>query len=302
MTTVSAEQLLQNCSLVTFQTRTFSAVRDTGLGSSESEGRMEKVLQRCVDAATLRPFNRIKIDCSRVCRNYGTRIDSLGAWAISPEKVAEVSAILEKNREDWYAYTTELADKIGNVVREFADRNPSNRQAIYDLAPTSESILRSTKFLFAVYRLNADDLEKTTSIEDEITDMPMQVLREIKATLMDAGMDGAAEKYTKRGLQVLARIADKASSFAFLSPKIQNVHEVISDVCKTLDQSPSIGPSQVLLLNALCEQLMNPFALYSKGFQLPSPDPQAQPVVKAPAAPAPKQSPVASMADQLIAF
>ena len=96
--------------------------------------------------------------------------------------------------------------------------------------------------------------------------------------------------------------ADKASSFAFLSPKIQNVHEVISDVCKTLDQSPTIGPSQVLLLNALCEQLMNPYVLYSKGFQLPSPEPKAQPVVKAPSPPAPTQTGIATMADQLIAF
>lgn len=263
---VSIQSVFGQVSLVVFQTRMISVIRDTGSGEDEQEGLIKKEFQKCFDPQVIRPFNRIKIEASRLCRNYGTKIESMNAWAVPTSRTEELLSRLKDLGQEWDKQANSFAADLPNIVEEWANKNPSNQATIRALAPTKEDLLRSTKFIFTAFKVSAEDIEDFGSLENDVKDMPLQILYELSQTLKDGGMDGTGTNFTVRSKDVLGRACAKAKSLAFLHPTINTVAVALTEIIDAITQNGKVGLLQSMMIRNVLEQMHAPSRLYAKGF------------------------------------
>ena len=263
---VSLQSVFGQVNLVVFQTRMISVMRETGAGEREKEGLVKKEFQKCFDPRVIRPFNRIKIEAGRLCRNYGTKIESMNAWAVPCTRTEELLSRLKDLGQEWDTQAEAFSANLLNVVDEWAAKNPSNEATIRALAPTKEDVLRSTKFIFTAFKVSADDIDDFGSLESDVKDMPLQVLYELSQTLKDGGMDGTGTSYTLRSKDVLNRACSKAKSLAFLHPILNTVAVALTEIIDAITQNGKVGLLQSMMIRNVLEQMHAPAKLYAKGF------------------------------------
>lgn len=263
---VSIQSVFGQVNLVVFQTRMISVMRETGSGEREREGLIKKEFQKCFDPQVIRPFNRIKIEAGRLCRNYGTKIESMNAWAVPSTRTEELLSRLKDLGQEWDTQAKALAGNLQNIVEEWARKNPTNQATIRALAPTCDDLLRSTKFIFTAFKVSPDEIEDFGSLESDVKDMPLQILYELSQTLKDGAMDGTGTNFTIRSKDVLGRACAKAKSLAFLHPVINTVAIALTEIIDAITQNGKVGLLQSMMIRNVLEQMHAPSRLYARGF------------------------------------
>ena len=262
----SLREVLDHVALVVCQTRIVSPLRDTGEGKEEG-ARVSKVLQRCFDPKALRPVLRLKAEASRHCRTYGSRVETLNAWAVPLDRVEELMDYLEKVADQWNAIVTDLSFRMSDVIDDWVSKNPQDETLIRALAPTAEDVRSSTRFIYSSYRLRGDDVTDPGCLEMELTDLSAQALHEFAVTIRESGVQkngGAA--YAGAIRELLRKIAEKAQSLAFLSPVLTEVSSAIDGVLNHLPPTGAITGIHALSIKGLIDQLLMPMNLLKNGF------------------------------------
>lgn len=259
-------KVLDRVNLVVFQTRIVSPVRDTGEGERDGS-RIKKVLQSCFDPIVLRPLGRKKQEAHRLCRSFGTNVESLNAWAVPTERTALLTEKLAQIESEWSALAEELAINITAKVEAYASQNPAEAAAIRQLAPTASDVRNTTRFLFTSFRLRGEDVEDNGCLEKDLSGLAGQTLREFAVALRDASLDkGSGMQYTQGVKEVLGRVATKARSLAFLNPVLDEVANVLRETIDALPVSGLITNSSAILVRTVVEQMLDPARLLKMGF------------------------------------
>ena len=262
----SLQEVLDRVALVVCQTRVVSPLRDTGEGREEG-ARIEKVLQKCFNPKALRPVHRLKAESGRLCRTYGSRVETLNAWAVPTERVEELMESLADVARQWNDATNELAINMEDQVNQWADENPSHAQAIRSLAPSAEEVRGSTRFIYSAYRLRGEDVTDPGCLEMELNDLSGQALHEFAVAIRDAGVNrNTRGSYSGAICELLSKISVKAQSLAFLSPVLAEVSVAIDDVLKTLPVSGAISGIHGIAITGLIDSLLQPAKLLRDGF------------------------------------
>ncbi len=281
----SLSKVLDRVNLVVYQTRIVSPIRDTGEGQKDGS-RIKKVLQRCFDPVVLRPLTKKKQEAYRHCRNYGTYVATLNAWAVPIERTEMLIEKLGAIATDWVALAEDLATEITAKVDAYAHDNASEAAAIRQLAPSASDVRNSTRFIYTTFRLRAEDIDDSGCLESDLAGLAGQTLHEFAVALRDASLDkGTGNQYTQSVKDVLGRVATKAKSLSFLHPVLEEVATVLGDLIVQLPSHGTITNASAILVKTVVDNLLQPRQLMRNGFpkvqQAPETVVQAVPATKA---------------------
>lgn len=261
------ENILDQVRLVVYQTRMVSSIRDTGEGQRDGS-RYKKVLQSCFDVAALRDLTRKKQEAYRLCRNFGTHVTSLNAWAVPVQRTAELMAKLAVIEAEWKVLAETMATTISAKVRQHASAFPEDASAILALAPTPDDVRSTTRFIYTSFRVRGEDIEDHGSLGEDLTCLAGQTLHEFSMVLKDASVNkGSAQHYTQGIKEVLGKIQRKASSLAFLDPILKEISDVLTDTLAVLPLSGNITSAHAVMVRSIIDQLLAPGPLMKNGFQ-----------------------------------
>jgi hypothetical protein len=262
----NSQAILEKVSLVVVATRTVSPLRDTHEGGQVGS-RISKVLQSCFDPTALRPFGRMKQESRRLCSSFGTRIESLGAFAVPLESTDRLLEELGRIDIEWQERRNELADAIEFQVKDWAMKNPAERDAILALAPSRDDVIESTRFFFTSFRLHASDVEDNGGLEQDLTGLAGQALYEFSVALRDASVHKiVGTDFTKGVFEVLSRLARKAESLAFLGPSIAEVASVLTSTVAMLPADGTLNAAHAIMVRSIIDQMLEPRKLAASGF------------------------------------
>jgi hypothetical protein len=262
----SLSNVLDQVGLVVFQTRIVTPIRDTGEGK-KCGSRIEKVLQSCFDPTALRPLTRMKQEATRICRNFGTKIETLNAWAVPVGRMQELLDQLAKIASEWSEFAEDLSRNMRSRVDTWAAQNPSERAAILGLAPTGQEVQETTKFIYTSFRLRPEDVDDNGCLEADLKGLAGQTLCEMAVALRDSSMDKASGSQYRQGVKdVLGRLAVKAQSLAFLDPRIEEVASVLSSTISILPARGVISDAHAVLVKSVVDQMLDPRKLMRNGF------------------------------------
>ena len=280
-TNPSLSNVLDRVNLVVFQTRIVTPIRDTGEGKKDGS-RIEKVLQSCFDPTALRPLTRKKQEATRICRNFGTKVETLNAWAVPTERTQELVDHLASIAKEWTGLAEELAVNMSSRVNAWAVQNPSESAAIRDLAPTGKEVRDTTRFIYTSFRLRSEDVDDNGCLEADLTGLAGQTLHELAVSLRDASLDKASGgQYTQGVKDVLGRLALKAESLSFLDPIIGEVASVLTSTLALLPPSGLIQDAHAVLVKSVVDQMLDPRKLMRNGFAKIEREESSDAVVKA---------------------
>ncbi len=258
--------ILDRVNLVVFQTRIVTPLRDTGEGKKDGS-RIEKVLQSCFNPSTLRPLTRKKQEATRICRNFGTKVETLNAWAVPVDRAPELLEQLSRIANDWNGLADELAKSMSSYVTAWANQNPSESEMIRELAPSDKEVKESTRFIYTSFRLRADDVDDNGCLEGDISGLAGQTLHEFSVMLRDASLDKVSGiRYTQGVKEVFARLAKKAESLSFLDPIIAEVASVLTNTIAMLPQNGLILNAHAVLVRSIIDQMLATRTLMKNGF------------------------------------
>lgn len=260
-------RVLDKVSLVVYQTRIVTPIRDTGEGKKVGS-RIEKVLQACFDPAALRPHAAKKQEANRLCRLYGTRVETLNAWAVPTDRTQELMAQLAEIDKEWKQLTNNLASNMKSTVDKWAQANPTDAAVIKELAPTADEVRAATRFIFTSFRLQPDQVSDPGCLELELMGLAGQALHEFTLIIRDASLHHDDRTFfSQAGKDALVKIATKAESLAFLDPILGEVARVLNSTLAIMPQSGQIVDAHAILLKSVIDQLMSPHTLMRVGFK-----------------------------------
>jgi len=284
-------RVLDEVNLVVFQTRIVTPIRDTGEGEVKGS-RIEKVLQACFDPKLLRPLNAKKQEANRICRNYGTKVETLNAWAVPRGQTQDLLDDLAKIAAGWSTLAEDLAASIGSAVNLWASDNPSESEAIRKLAPSADEVREATRFIYTSFRIDAKNVDDTGCLEADLSGLAGQTMREFALALRDSSLDkNSGEKYTQGVREVLARLAKKAASMAFLDPRIEEVAEVLASTLALLPLTGPITNAHAVLVKSVVDQMLDHRRLYRNGFAKPAEENSADEADSGPTSAEPAKTP-----------
>ena len=202
-----------------------------------------------------------------MCSTFGTRIESLGAFAIPLESTDRLLVELGRIDTEWQERRDELADAIEFQVKDWAMKNPAERDAILALAPSRDDVIESTRFFFTSFRLRASDVEDNGGLEQDLTGLAGQALYEFSVALRDASVHKiVGTDFTKGVFEVLSRLARKAESLAFLGPSIAEVASVLTSTVAMLPADGTLNAAHAVMVRSIIDQMLEPRKLAASGF------------------------------------
>lgn len=260
-------KVLEHVNLVVYQTRIVTPIRDTGEGKKIGS-RIEKVLQACFDPTALRPHAAKKQEANRLCRLYGTRVETLNAWAVPTDRTQELMEQLGAIAKEWDKLTVTLAGNMTSTVETWAKANPTDAAVIKELAPTAQEVRESTRFIYTSFKLQADQVSDPGCLEQELIGLAGQTLHEFTQIIRDASLHNDDRTYySQASKEALVKIATKAQSLAFLDPILAEVANVLHSTLAVLPTSGQIADAHAVLLKSVIDQLMSPRTLLRAGFR-----------------------------------
>ena len=149
--------VLENCSLVVYQTRSISTDRDTG-NTVKKGAKTVRETVTTFDAGALKAINAEKQRGARLCQQYGTKLESLAAWVVANDRVQELLEKLNAVKDKVQGLTEELASNIHGLVETYALLNPEQAEQIRKLGPQPSDVTENTRILFAAYKVRPDDV------------------------------------------------------------------------------------------------------------------------------------------------
>ena len=259
------KDILERCALVVFQTRVISAERDTG-NTVRKGVKTVKETVTTFDAGVLKPINAEKQRGTRLCQQFGTKMESLAAWLVPNERVPELMKELGGVRDKVTELTEDLATRMGNLVEVQAMANRDAADQIRELGPKPDEVRQKTKIIYAAYRVRPDDIVADEGgFTGDIANLHMQAMHEFHMSLKDAKANPDGEYFTQGIREVLGRIGTKASSLGFLHPVVAEIGSTVQSCLADLPQSGNINGYQAVALGSLISQLMEPRKLLEKG-------------------------------------
>jgi hypothetical protein len=259
--------VLENCALVVYQTRSISTDRDTG-NTVKKGAKTVREAVTTFDAGALKAINAEKQRGARLCQQYGTKLESLAAWVVANDRVQELLERLNAVKGKVTTLTEDLAGNIKGLVETYAVLNPDQADQIRELGPTPDDVRESTRILFAAYRVRPDDIvEDAGGLSEDLQLLHVQALHEFHMSLKDAKANPAGQYFTQQIRDVLGRIADKAGSLSFLHPVLAEVSTTVQECLKDLPISGGIDGFHAVALSSVISQLMDPRVLLSGGFK-----------------------------------
>ena len=298
----NSQAILDKVSLVVVTTRTVSPLRDTHEGG-QFGSRISKVLQSCFDPTSLRPFGRLKQEARRLCASFGTRIESLNAFAIPLESTDRLLEELGRIDKEWQKLRDELAGQIDFQVNDWASKNPPERAAILELAPSRQDVIDSTRFFFTSFRLRPADIEDNGCLEQDLTGLAGQALYEFSTALRDASVHKiVGTEFGKGVFEVLSRLARKAESLAFLGPSVAEVASVLTSTVAMLPPDGKLNPAHAIMLRSIIDQMLEPRKLAATGFLSLRANMNAAVTASTASSATPVQAPAQPVANQASAF
>lgn len=257
--------VLENCSLVVYQTRSISTDRDTG-NTVRKGAKTVRETVTTFDAGALKAINAEKQRGARLCQQYGTKLESLAAWVVSNDRVQELLEKLNTVKDKVQELTEELASNIHGLVETYALLNPEQADQIRKLGPQPSDVTENTRILFAAYKVRPDDVvEDAGGLSEDLQLLHVQALHEFHMSLRDAKANPAGQYYTQQIRDVLGRIADKAESLAFLNPVLAEIGVTVNGCLKDLPTAGGIDGFHAVALSSLISQLMEPKTLLANG-------------------------------------
>lgn len=257
--------VLENCSLVFYQTRSISTDRDTG-NTVKKGAKTVRETVTTFDAGALKAINAEKQRGARLCQQYGTKLESLAAWVVSNDRVQELLEKLNAVKDKVQGLTEELASNIHGLVETYALLNPEQAEQIRKLGPQPSDVNENTRILFAAYKVRPDDVvEDAGGLSEDLQLLHVQALHEFHMSLRDAKANPAGQYFTQQIRDVLGRIADKAESLAFLNPVLAEVGVTVNGCLKDLPSAGGIDGFHAVALSSLIMQLMDPKTLLANG-------------------------------------
>lgn len=297
---INKNTVLENLVLFAAATRMVGIDRETGEGGLVGKSRKKKVIQSVIDPKYLAGHRQIKTELFRVCRSYGTRIDVLGAWGIPKDDADSLREKLAAMGARWESLTDDLVLKWDTIVDEWAKANPEFATEIRRLAPHKDEVRKKTKFVFASYSLDPDQI-KAMSLDEEFETLPEQAAKEIANQIYDSYAEIGEPSWATRVLKaanarlLLSNIARKAKGLGFLHPKLKEIPVVVDVLLEQLPLAGNIEGLQAIGLRTVLEQLSMPQFLLDHGISVPvleqppattqdPPSPPADPENRPPAA------------------
>ena len=259
------KDILDRCALVVFQTRVISAERDTG-NTVRKGVKTVKETVTTFDAGVLKSINAEKQRGTRLCQQFGTKMESLAAWLVPNERVPDLMKELGAVRDKVADLTEDLAAKMGRLVEVQAMANRDAADQIRELGPKPDEVRQKTKIIFAAYRVRPDDIVADEGgFTGDIANLHMQAMHEFHMALKDAKANPDGDYFTQGIREVLGRIGTKASSLGFLHPVVAEIGSTVQSCLADLPKSGMINGYQAVALGSLISQLMEPRKLLERG-------------------------------------
>ena len=153
------------------------------------------------------------------------------------------------------------------LVNDWAQKNPSERAAILELAPSRQDVIDSTRFFFTSFRLRPADIEDNGCLEQDLTGLAGQALYEFSAALRDASVHKiVGTDFSKGVFEVLSRLARKAEFLAFLGPSVAEVASVLTSTVAMLPADGKLNPAHAIMVRSIIDQMLEPKKLAVNGF------------------------------------
>jgi hypothetical protein len=265
---VQVEQILENITLVVFQTHIGSPMRDTGEGI-KSDSRIEKVLQRCFNPELLRSLGRIKMRTQRLLREYGSKVDSLSAYAIPNSRVNGLIGELREIKQQWDVAAVEIADKLSVAIYQWAQKYPAESDKIYELAPTKDDFIDNTRFVVTAFEVGADRVIEGASLQEDLTGIASKTFHEMASMLRDGKYHKKTPDapFSAKGIRdMLEKLHSKSESMAFMDVRLKEAAHVLGKLHASLPLTGSISGVQSITIRAVLDHLLNPAVAREKGF------------------------------------
>jgi hypothetical protein len=263
---IAVKSVLDNVSIVVFQTMIGTALRDTGEGKKD-KARVEKILQTCFDPAILRLLGVLKTRSLRLLRDYGTKLDSISAYAVPNTRIAMLLEELGQIRKDWDEATMSIAAKLSDNVRNWAGLYPADRATIFRLAPSPEEFVKGTRYNVTAFALAESDVLESGALREDFDKMTLQTVTEISRMVRDASLhDTSGSLYkTQATLNVLERIERKARAMSFIDPLLEHIANELEIFRRRLPLTDHTSGIEALGVKALFDRLYNPKQVMRKG-------------------------------------
>lgn len=265
---VQVEQILENITLVVFQTQIGSPMRDTGEGT-KSDSRIEKVLQRCFSPVLLRSLGRIKMRTQRLLRDYGSKVDSLCAYAIPNSRVNGLIGELREMKQQWDVAAVEIADNLSVAVYQWAKQYPAEADKIYELAPTKDEFIENTRFVVTAFEVGADRVIEGASLQEDLTGIASKTFHEMACMLRDGNYHKRTTNapFSARSIRdMLEKLLAKSESMAFMDVRLKEAAHVLGKLHASLPLTGAISGVQSITIRAVLDHLLNPAVAREKGF------------------------------------
>lgn len=253
---------------------TIVAVRPSFLSGSrrlesgkESDARRKTVLQDVLDPKALNQFNQMSTALFRLCRTYGSKLKLLDAWAVENRLAEELLQKLAAFDDRFKKQAAAFVESFPSLNIEWANKHPTEAEAIIGLAYSREELERGFRFAYAGFQLTPEQVQAAAGLDEELEGMAGQALKEFADMIRDMGVkDPGKHVFTGAIAGVLGQIARKASSLAFLNPRIGEVADVLNGVLKMLPTKGKVDDAQSIVLRVVVDRLMNPSELVARGF------------------------------------
>ena len=258
-------EVLERCSLVVYQTRSISSDRDTG-NTVKKGAKTVKEVVTTFDAGVLKAINAEKQKGARLCQQFGTKVESLAAWLVPNDRVEALLEGLTAIKDRVVVLTEDLASNIANLVESYALINPDQQDLIRTMGPGPEEVRKSTRILFAAYRVRPDEVVADAGgFSEDLELLHVQALHEFNMVLKDAKANPSGQYFTQGIRDVLGRIGMKANSLGFLHPVLAEIGRTIDDCLKNLPVDRYVDGYHAIALGSLLGQLMDPKLMLSQG-------------------------------------
>lgn len=186
-----------------------------------------------------------------------TQVESVGAWMVPIPVWEDVKRDIDALKAQWDGTVQGLAESVDDQVNALCEKFPDDAAGIRAFAPTAASFASSARFIFGAYGLKPEQIIESAAMAAEFDELPLQVLSDlgkmIKDQRKDLNQSGVYAASTRDFLEILA---DKASGFAFLHPRLGEIGQVIATFAGGLSRTESVRGDQARQVRDILDKLL----------------------------------------------
>ncbi len=236
---------------------------DLGINTSEEDKNVLSLgSKKIIDPDVVRPFLQYKHRAINVLATNGLRFSRLFLVPLDTYN-SEVEQQLALLSDDYYKYKKWFLVNYLDLIQDWARRNPKWEESILKNLPSPRYIDEHLHFSFEPFSIQpaTTALSKKNENKNKFS-LREQFLEEISqeaADSMRGFIDGG--RLTRRTLNPLKRICEKAQKLAFVSPDTEIFFEYLKKTVNRLEGSDEFSRQDILQLVGVIQILINPTAI-----------------------------------------